>query len=97
MLLQSYGQFCLVYSFYLFYHLNLLLRYLAVFLGIGANEWSTADGLITKADESITKIVHQVSSIVGGQTHGVEDFIQSMTLVFFVILIVLCLPAFNRD
>jgi hypothetical protein len=40
------------------------------FLGIGASEWSTADGLITKADESITKIAHQVSSMVGGQTHG---------------------------
>jgi hypothetical protein len=67
------------------------------FLGIGASQRSTADGLITKADKSITKIVYQVTSIVGGQTHGMEDFIKSMTLIFFVILIVLCLPAFNRD
>src|SRR6266851_2716116 len=65
--------------------------------GIGITELGTGSGLIAKANTSITGIATQIGLIVGNPDVSTQHFITWMVWLFFLVLLITCLPAFFRD
>jgi len=66
------------------------------FLGTSLSEVGTASGLVTKANEAITKIAKEVGTTIGSQ-NSTDPFIALAIWLFVLVVSLLCLPAFFRQ
>jgi hypothetical protein len=64
--------------------------------GISICETTTASGLITSANQSITGIANAISPVLANTGAGSTIFIGHVIWSFLVVMAVLCLPAFFR-
>ena len=73
---------------------KLILPIFGFLLGGSVSEIGNSAGLITKVNETVTNISNQIGIIITGTEEKTDLFISQSVWTFFIIVILLCLPAF---